>query len=79
MKTYALRDLLGKRIVGVVAKRTRIDRPPYEQLFLVFDDSTYFEIYGELHPAGGVDSGGIEAVRAYLGRSMEIIFEAELE
>jgi hypothetical protein len=54
--------LLGKRIVGVI--RREGPREPRAQLFLMFDDGTYFELYGDsIHLAGGVDRGGIAAVR----------------
>lgn len=37
------RKIVGKRITGLVAKEGRIPR----QLFLLFDDDTYLEFYGE--------------------------------
>ncbi len=62
----ALPELLGKRICGAVVKQG--DRSPRMQLFLVFDDDTYYEFYTDsvIHGTGGVDSGDIEYVRQYM-------------
>ena len=66
----AVKTIIGKRIKGVVTKK----RPnsPYYQLFLIFSDDTFFEFYtittdGDISCAGGIDKGGIDAVRNYLG------------
>jgi len=36
-------QIVGKTIIGVIIKETKTGRPPYSQLFLVFDDHTSFE------------------------------------
>ena len=62
----ALPQLLGKRICGAVVKEG--DRMPRMQVFLLFDDDTYYELYTDstIYGAGGVDRGGLEHVREYL-------------
>jgi len=67
--------IIGKTIQHIVIKEG--DRFPREQFFLVFTDDTHYEIYsthGGMSGAGGVDRGGIEAVRAF-GREQRIVLE----
>jgi hypothetical protein len=78
MKTEGLSEMLGKTVTGVIAKQSRLNRPPHSQLFLIFSDGTYLEIWGDVHPAGGVDPGGLEKARRYLAESTEIVFETHL-
>lgn len=78
MKTEGLSEMLGKTITGVIAKQSRLNRPPQSQLFLICSDGTYLEIWGDVNPAGGVDPGGLEKARRYLAGITEIIFEAHL-
>ena len=61
-----LPQLLGKRICGAVVKEG--DRMPRMQVFLVFDDDTYYELYTDstIYGAGGIDKGGLERVRQYM-------------
>ena len=60
-----IREILGRRIVGVVVKEASKD--PRSQVFLVFDDETYYEFYGDaIRGTGGVNRGGYEAVLAYM-------------
>ena len=51
------------------------------QLFLIFEDDTYFEIYSDsqLSASKGVDKGGMETVRKYVGDNVELVFEQELD
>ena len=63
----AVADIIGKTIKHIVVKEG--DRQPRSQVFLVFTDGSYYEFYSataEIVGAGGLDVGGIEAVRAYL-------------
>jgi hypothetical protein len=55
-----LRHIVGKRIAAVVVADSR--RPPRQQVFLVFEDGTRFEFWGEnfsccsaLDEAAGID------------------------
>ncbi|MGE0594655.1 MAG: hypothetical protein AB7G23_08975 [Vicinamibacterales bacterium] len=73
----AIRDIVGKSIAGVVVKES--DRPPRRQVFLVFSDGTYYELYsgsGDIKGAGGIDTGGLEAVRNYMSATHKIVLEA---
>ena len=62
----ALPELLGKRICGAVVKQG--GRSPRMQLFLVFDDDTWYELYSDevIHGTGGLNQGNIENVRQYM-------------
>lgn len=57
--------LLGKTIKGVIIKQD--NGSPQNQIFILFTDDTYFEIYGDdMRGARGLDVGGEEAIRAYM-------------
>ncbi len=65
--TTAVYGILGKTIKAVIVKVR--DGTPRTQLFLIFSDDTYYEFYGDgnwVCATGGVDSGGVEAVRRYM-------------
>ncbi len=72
----AFDKLLGKRIQGVVVKEGSGE--PQAQIFLIFSDNTYFEIYGNImRGTNGIDKGGLEEVRKYMaGPNREITFES---
>jgi hypothetical protein len=66
--------IVGKTINGlVIAEGSR------RQVFLLFEDDTHFEFYGDSFTgAGGIDPGGLEKVRSYCAKcgskiTMEII------
>ena len=69
---------LGKRICGAVVKEG--DRMPRMQVFLIFDDDTYYELYSDsiIFGTGGVDIGDIEHVRQYMPKQ-RIAFECHAE
>src|SRR5260370_1907049 len=65
-KSYGLQQIVGRRIKAIVAnERTK---SPRVQLFLVFDDDSFYEFYGEIAATGGVDPGGEEKVLKYAAR-----------
>lgn len=66
-------QLLGKRIAGVVVKER--SGPPRFQLFLVFDDDTYYELYSNesVSGAGGIDRGGVAEVLNYMSDSRVVL------
>lgn len=72
----AFEKILGKRIRGVVVKEG--SGSPPNQIFLLFSDNTYFEIYGDIMSGTtGVDKGDLEEVRSYIrGPGREITFES---
>jgi hypothetical protein len=57
--------IVGKTICGlVVAERAS---SPGHQVFLIFEDDTHFEFWGDSFTcAGGIDSGGIGRVQEYV-------------
>jgi hypothetical protein len=58
-----IKGVIGKTIAGVlVAQNTR---QPNTQVFLVFSDGTYYEFYGCVNSAAGVDRGGMAEVKRY--------------
>ena len=62
----AFKLLLGKRITGVYVQEN--ESSPRGQIFLVFDDATYFEFYsggsdGVIRGTQGLDKGDIRHVR----------------
>jgi len=69
-------QIVGKRISGVIVKGC--PTPPRAQIFLMFDDGTYYEFYSsvEITCAGGVDRGGRKEVLNYMAGSTSVAFEA---
>ena len=74
----ALPQLLGKRICGAVVKEG--DRMPRMQVFLIFDDDTYYEFYTDsmIYGTGGIDDGDIDHVRQYMS-GQTTVFECHAE
>ncbi len=65
-----VRETIGKTIMEVLVGYNRRGGDPVNQVFLVFEDGTYFEFWGaQFNCAGGVDRGGAAAVIAYVERS----------
>ncbi len=68
-------EIVGKRIIGLVAKKQ--DRAPRTQLFLMFDDGTYIELYGtctgEIQWYRGCDKGGLKEVESYVEKGFSPI------
>ncbi len=63
-----LSEIIGKTITDVIVARN--DRgDPANQVFLVFDDGSYFEFWGaQFNCNSGVDRGGVAEVMHYVGR-----------
>jgi len=72
-----INEILGKTITGIVVSKK--PGSPGQQVFLIFNDGTYFEFWGESFTgAGGVDAGGIEKVRLYVAQcGSDTILEIE--
>jgi hypothetical protein len=61
----AVRQILGKTIKSVIVSEENKSSPS-TQVFLLFDDDTYYEFYGSpLSGTGGVNKGGENAVMRY--------------
>ncbi len=58
-----LGDCVARRISAIVVRRDEID--PTESVFLVFDDGTYYELYGRISSASEVRTGDLEKVLEY--------------
>ena len=77
MQVKGVRQILGKTISGIVVKEnTNAYSRPQSQVFLMFTDGTYYEIYGDLSFTGGIDRGGQQEVLAYMGGTMRVELEA---
>lgn len=63
----ALNKVIGKRINGIVFAESL--GPPRHQLFLIFDDGTHYELYGDdISGCKDIDRGGMDWVRSYVSR-----------
>lgn len=63
-----LREIIGKTITDVIVARNN-HRDPANQVFLVFDDGTFFEFWGaQFNCNGGVWQGGVAEAEYYVGR-----------
>jgi len=75
-----IKEILGKTITGIIAKeRTGV---PQSQVFLVFSDNTYFELYctdSVISGTGGLWEGGMDDVRKYMSETSSIILDAQLD
>ena len=72
-----IRGIVGKRIEAVVAKS---GSKPDWQVFLVFDDGTYYELYGVGTVIGchALDRGGLSQVRGYCSDSHPIVLDSSV-
>ena len=77
----AVKDIVGKKITGVVVREATWRSPPQTQLFLIFSDGTYYEFYSDsnITGTGGVDKGGIEEVKKYMPEHFKIIAEYSIK
>jgi hypothetical protein len=71
-----IKEIVGKRIVGIVVKENKLAAPP-RQVFLIFDDETNFEFYAgcEVTWTSGVRPGGLDWVRQYGASTYRIRLE----
>lgn len=74
----AAHKIIGKTIIGIIMKKSKFNRPPHNQLFLIFDDHTSYEFYADkpIYPTGGVDKMSFNEVYRYMGDQMKIVFHA---
>lgn len=64
----SVRQIIGKTVTSIVVAES--DSTPRNQLFLVFDDGTSFEFWGEhCQCASGLDGDGVKEILAYIKRS----------
>lgn len=79
-----LTEIIGKTVESVVVKTDRAHpRQGSMALYLGFSDATYIEIWtdtsGGIHPTGGVDAGGLEAMLSYGGAATVLVQKCWLE
>ena len=67
----AFKRVVGKRIRGVLVAAD--DRSNRSHVFLIFDDGTHYELYGQdICGRKHIDSGGLDEAKAYIGNSKGI-------
>lgn len=67
-KKESLKEVIGKTIRSVIF-RSGLDANPETQLFLVFEDDTYFEFYGqEIGCVRSLSEGGTLKAMDYAGK-----------
>ena len=76
MMTSCVKEIIGKTITGVITK-VKCDGGTYprSQVFLVFDDNTYYEFYcleSEIFGIKGLRQGTADDVRKNGAGTMEI-------
>jgi len=59
----AIKEIIGKTVHSVVVSENI--RPPRSQVFLVFEDETAYELYGDITGASALDTGGEAAAVEY--------------
>jgi len=75
----AFEKILGKRIVGVIGREN--DGDPPRQIFLAFDDNTYFEIYayGQMKGINGILTGDMQRIRDVSAHFGKTVIDMEME
>lgn len=76
-----IEDIVGKHISGIMVKSRPVGQTPRMQVFLLFDDESYYELYShdcEIQGISGVRRGDIETVRSLMGDTAEIVLEKSL-
>lgn len=80
MQPY-LEEMLGKTIHAVIVKE-REKGTPNSQIFLVFDDGSFFEFYSmsdNILAAKGVKHGTLADVRKYMDATCSNVLEAAID
>lgn len=65
MRTSGLAQLIGRQVTAVVVAEGDPREWYGQQIFLVLDDRSWFEIYGKPSPASGCCAGGVDEAVAY--------------
>lgn len=81
MAPKGIYQILGKKVVGVVVKKAKSpETHPKEQIFLIFDDYTYYELYSpDFGFTGGVYTGGRSSVLEYVSATYDVIYQGYLD
>ncbi len=76
----AIKKVNDKTIKGVIV--TEGAKAPRSQVFIVFSDNTYYELYWStnISGVGEIDKGGMQKARAYVSKfPNNIVLECEAE
>ncbi len=76
--SFVLGEVIGKTISGAYCREN--NDTPRRQIFIVFDDDTYIEIYSAqsaMSLAQGVDKGDLDFIRNKIHREGEVVFDSE--
>jgi hypothetical protein len=76
---HEILGIIGKTIAGIVVNRA--ETSPRSQVFLIFSDGTYFELYvresnTHIEGATGLSAGGVAQIHHYLRDHGQIVLEA---
>jgi hypothetical protein len=66
-RSEILKQIVGKTITGIVLRESEGPGPRY-QLFMIFNDNTYLEFYGEMGWSNRLEIGDLETVKQYAAR-----------
>jgi hypothetical protein len=77
----AICEVFGKRISGVIVKEGPPGRTPNSQVFLLFADDTYYELYsdGPIQGCSELGHGGPKQVKAYMNDTMDVVLDEKQE
>jgi len=71
-----IKQIIGKIISGVIVKES--GGSPRQQVFLIFNDGTYFELYGNsITCCSGLNGGTADDVRRYMADSHKIVVDSQ--
>ncbi len=81
MEANGFLNCLGKRIIGVLATSSMEKGGPISQVFLIFDDQTYFELYSNdpIHFTSNIYKGDIHQLHDLVKRDFSIVAEMYLD
>ena len=73
-----IRDIKGKTIKGLIINED-IPTSPYNQIFLVFTDDTFYEFYGQqISTTNGIATGALEYAEKFPGNKT-VVFDSDNE
>lgn len=68
LRKMAIREIRGKTIKSVIVTEYN-PHFPFNQVYLVFTDGTYYEFNGEVHSSGSIHHGDTESTLHFAEQS----------
>lgn len=75
IRADSLKQTLGKTIAAIVIRES-VGAGPRDQIFVVFTDNTYIELYGDMGWSSTLEVGDLDTVKRYavrFGGHVEVI------